>query len=53
MKKVSRMASAVPDAESALYSSIHALVLSARNTVARGVKRVAGVHQFRDGLAHC
>lgn len=37
MKKVSRTASAAPDAESALYASIHALVLSARNTVARGV----------------
>lgn len=35
MKKMSRTASATPDAESAPYASIHALVLSVRNTVAR------------------
>ncbi|MBG6077889.1 hypothetical protein IWX85_003743 [Polaromonas sp. CG_9.11] len=53
MKKVSRTAPAAPDAESALYASIHALVLSARNTVARGVERVAGAYQLRDRPAHC
>jgi len=46
---VSRTASAAPDAESALYSSIRALVLSARNTVARGVDLVQVRTNFEIG----
>jgi len=49
MKKVSRTASSAPDAESALYASIHALVLSARNTVARGVDLVQVRTNFEIG----
>lgn len=49
MKKVSRTASAAPDAESALYSSIRSLVLSARNTVARGVDLVQVRTNFQIG----
>jgi len=53
MKKVSRTASAAPDAESALYSSIRALVLSARNTVARGVELVRTNFEIgRHDVAH-
>ena len=49
MKKVSRTASVAPDAELALYSSIRSLVLSARNTVARGVDLVQVRTHFEIG----
>ena len=49
MKKVSRTASVAPDAELALYSSIRSLVLSARNTVARGVDLVQVRTNFEIG----
>lgn len=49
MKKVSRTASVAPDAESALYASIRALVQSARNTVARGVDLVQVRTNFEIG----
>ncbi|CAN5152065.1 hypothetical protein BH10PSE16_BH10PSE16_28880 [soil metagenome] len=46
---MSRTASAAPDAESTLYSSIRSLVLSARNTVARGVDLVQVRTNFEIG----
>ena len=49
MKKVSCTASVAPDAELALYSSIRSLVLSARNTVARGVDLVQVRTHFEIG----
>ena len=49
MKKVSRTASVAPYAELALYSSIRSLVLSARNTVARGVDLVQVRTHFEIG----
>ena len=49
MKKVPPTASAAPDAESALYADIRSLVLSARNTVARGVDLVQVRTNFEIG----
>lgn len=49
MEKVPPKASAAPDAESALYSSIRSLVLSGRNTVARGVDLVQVRTNFEVG----
>ena len=49
MKKVPPTASAAPNAESALYASIRSLVLSARNTVARGVDLVQVLTNFEIG----
>ena len=49
MKKVPPMASAASDAELTLYSSIRSLVLSARNTVARGVDLVQVRTNFEIG----
>ena len=49
MKKVPSTASAASDAELTLYSSIRSLVLSARNTVARGVDLVQVRTNFEIG----
>jgi hypothetical protein len=49
MKKASPTASATSEAELTLYSSIRSLVLSARNTVARGVDLVQVRTNFEIG----
>ena len=49
MKKVPPTASAASEAELTLYSSIRSLVLSARNTVARGVDLVQVRTNFEIG----
>jgi hypothetical protein len=49
MKKVPSTASAASDTESTLYASIRSLVLSARNTVARGVDLVQVYTNFEIG----
>ena len=49
MKKVPGTAAAAADPELTLYSSIRSLVLSARNTVARGVDLVQVRTNFEMG----